>query len=64
MMAVPRREWRWVRVKALTPEEKAEIAVARERLISETLKPRFLPEIRPTAFNYPVDISGKRRASK
>jgi hypothetical protein len=53
-----------MRVKALTREEKAAIAVVCERLIAETLKPRYLPEIRPTSFNYPVDISGKWRASK
>jgi hypothetical protein len=28
------------------------------------LKPKFLPEIRPTEFNYPVDIVGKWRGSK
>jgi hypothetical protein len=30
-----------------------------QRFIEETLKPRFLPEIRPTEFNYPVDIRGR-----
>lgn len=55
---------RWVRVKSLTKEEKAAIATAGERFIAEVLKPRFLPEIRPTAFNYPVDILGKWRGSK
>src|SRR6202008_555823 len=34
------------------------------RLIEETLKPRFLPAVRPTEFNYPVDIFGKWRGSK
>jgi hypothetical protein len=61
---VPKLEWRWGSVKTLTREEKAAIALACERLIAETLKPRCLPQIRPTAFNYPVDISGKWRASK
>jgi hypothetical protein len=28
------------------------------------LKPRFLPEIRPTPFNYPIDILGKWRGKK
>jgi hypothetical protein len=59
-----RRERRWVRVKALAPEEKAAIAVACDRLIAETLKPRFVPEIRPTRFNYPIDIFGKWRGNK
>lgn len=59
-----KRGWEWVRVKALTGEEKAAIAAACERLIAGTLKPRFLPEIHPTEFNYPIDILGKWRASK
>ena len=45
-------------------EEKAAIAVACERLIAGTLKPRFLPEIRPTEFNYTIDILGKWRGNK
>ncbi len=61
---MPGREGRWVRVKALTKAEKAEIAAVCDRFVAETLKPRFLPEIRPTAFNYPVDIFGKWRGSK
>lgn len=55
---------RWVRVKALTKDEKAAIAGICERFIAERLKPRFLPEIRPTEFNYPIDIFGKWRGSK
>src|SRR5438094_5602 len=58
------RERRWVRVKALDPEEKAAIAAVCGRFIAEFLKPRFLPEIRPTPFNYPVDIFGKWRGNK
>lgn len=61
---MPRRKSRWVRVKTLTKEEKAAIAATCERFVSKTLKPRFLPEIRPTAFNYPVDIFGKWRGGK
>ena len=61
---MPGRERRWVRVKALNKAEKAEIAAVCDRFIAETLKPRFLPEIRPTDFNYPVDIFGKWRGSK
>jgi hypothetical protein len=37
-------------------EEKTAIAAACERFIGDTLKPRFLPEVRPTQFNYPIDI--------
>ena len=61
---MPRRQKTWVRVKVLTKDEKAAIATVCERYISDTLKPRFLPEIRPTTFNYPVDIFGKWRGSK
>lgn len=59
-----KREWRWVRTKPLEPAEKAAIAAVCERFINETLKPRFLPEIRPTEFNYPIDIFGKWRGGK
>ncbi len=61
---MPKRGWKWVRVKTLTGEEKVAIAAACERLIAGTLKPRFLPEIRPTEFNYSIDIFGKWRANK
>ena len=61
---MPRREWVWMRVKALTPEEKADIAAACNRLIAEVLKPRYLGEVRPTQFNYPIDLHGKWRGSK
>tara|TARA_R110002124_G_scaffold119036_4_gene276791 strand:+ start:337 stop:747 length:411 start_codon:yes stop_codon:yes gene_type:complete len=59
-----KRERSWVRVKALTKEEKAAVAATCDRFIAETLKPRFLPEIRPTQFNFPVDILGRWRGSK
>lgn len=39
--------------------EKSHVTVACQRFIDEILKPRFLPAIRPTAFNYPVDIQSK-----
>ena len=61
---MPKRKARWVRVRALSAEEKAAIAAACERFIDGTLKPRFLPEIRPTEFNYPIDIFGRWRGSK
>jgi hypothetical protein len=62
MIAKPKG--RWVRVKPLTADEKAAIAAVCERFIVEILKPRFLPEIRPTQFNYPVNLFGKWRGSK
>ena len=61
---MPKRETRRVRVRALSAEEKATIATACDRFIAEVLKPRFLPTIRPTEFNYLVDILGKWRGSK
>ena len=60
----PKRERVRVWAKALTPKDEADIATACERLISEVLKPKFLPEIRPTQFNYPVAIFGKWRGSR
>ncbi len=59
-----RSQRRWVRVRALTAQERAEIAAACGRFIEVTLKPRFLPEVRPTSFNYPIDNFGKWRGSK
>ena len=44
---------------ALSQTEKAAITAACQRLIDQVLKPRFLPVIRPTEFNYAVDICGK-----
>ena len=59
-----KRDWRWVRVKALTAPEKAAISAACENLIATVLKPRYLPEIRATKHNYPVDLFGRWRGSK
>jgi hypothetical protein len=39
--------------------EKVVITATCQRFIDEVLKPRFLPAIRPTQFNYPIDILGK-----
>ncbi|WP_448205697.1 DUF3024 domain-containing protein [Azospirillum sp. sgz302134] len=39
--------------------EKAAIIAACQSFIDEVLTPRFLPGIRPTEFNYPIDIFGK-----
>lgn len=61
-MAKPQRIRLWV--KLLTSAEKAAIGAVCERFIAETLKPRFLPAIVPSRFNYPVDIVGKWRGSK
>jgi hypothetical protein len=47
------------RAMGLSEPEKAHITAACQRFIDEVLKPRFLPVVRPTPFNYPVDIQGK-----
>ena len=59
-----KRAGRWVRVKSLSKEGKTAIAEICGHFIADVLKPRFLPEIRPTEFNYPVDIFGKWRGRK
>lgn len=51
----------WMRVRQLSREERDDIAAACRRFIDERLKPRFLGEIRPTEFNYPVDLHGRWR---
>jgi hypothetical protein len=48
-----------------TEEEKAAIVSTCGAFIREVLKPRFLPEIRPSnEFNYCVDIFGEWRAGR
>jgi len=59
-----KKKAKWVRVKPLSKEEKAAIAAISDRFIDAVLKPCFLPDIRPTEFNYPVDIFCKWRGSK
>jgi hypothetical protein len=57
-----KREWVWApaRPKPGKPSaaEKAAVAAACEALIRDKIKPRFLPKIVPTEFNYPIDIYG------
>lgn len=55
---------RGVWVKGLTKADKAAISATCERFIAEVLSPRFLPQIRPTEFNYPIAITGKWRGDK
>ena len=59
--AVPkRREPRGrIRSTGISAAEKSAVTAACQLLINDFLKPRFLPIIRPTQFNYPVDILGK-----
>jgi hypothetical protein len=64
MAAKPKRpRGTWVWGVALTKEDKARIAATCEAFIAGFLVPKFLPEIRPTAFNYPVALSGKWRGN-
>ena len=59
-----KRQKVWMRVKALSAERKPPSPRHAGDFIADTLKPRFLPEIRPTQFNYPVDLFGKWRGNK
>lgn len=53
-----------MRAQTLSAAEKATITAACQAFIDTVLKPRFLPVITPTQFNYPVDIQGKWHGSK
>ncbi len=44
--------------------EKRAIGESCQAFIEQVLKPRFLPEVRPTPFNYPIDIFGKWHGGK
>lgn len=60
------REWVYVGARAGSKPpaaEKLAITAACERLIAEVLKPRYLPKIEPTEYNYPVAIYGKWHGS-
>jgi len=46
------------RLARVTDPEKRRIVAACEAFISDVLKPRFLPQIVPTKFNYAIDIRG------
>ena len=49
---------------AFSEAEKISVTAACEHLITDFMRPRFLSEIRPTPFNYPVDILGKWRGAQ
>ncbi|NKL07027.1 hypothetical protein [Rhizobium leguminosarum] len=56
-----KRQWIGTRIEKLAPAdnlEKQAIIAACEAFIRDILKPRFLPEIRPTEWNYVIDIRG------
>jgi hypothetical protein len=48
----------------LSEPEKTLVTAACQQFIDAVLKPRFLPTVRPTPFNYPVDIQGKWHATR
>ena len=52
------------RSTSLSAAEKSTVTAACRHLIDDFLKPRFQPTIRPTQFNYPVDILGKWHGNK
>ena len=62
--ALSGRKGVWVRGRPLSVPEKKAVDAACQAFIAERLKPRFLREIHPTQFNYPIDIRGKWRGSK
>jgi hypothetical protein len=53
-----------MRANGLSAADKLAVTAACQQLIDDFLKPRFLPTIRPTQFNYPVDIRGKWHGTK
>ncbi|MDX8441237.1 hypothetical protein [Mesorhizobium australafricanum] len=54
------KQWvhRAARPAAVDQREKQAIVTACEKFIQDVLKPRYLSEIRPTKWNYTVDIRG------
>jgi hypothetical protein len=58
------RNPRTARPTAVDDLEKRTIVVACETFIREVLKPRFLPEITPTEWNYVIDIHGAWMAGR
>jgi len=57
---MPREHWSPTPGRVRPPDgEKAAIIAACDKFCADVLKPRFLPGIRPTQFNYPIDIYGK-----
>ncbi len=64
---VPRGGWIYVGGRAGNKPpvaEKAAVSAACEAFIADVLRPRFLAEIRPTEFNYPIAIYGKWHGNK
>lgn len=53
-----------MRASGLSAADKSAVTPACQQLIDGFLKPRFMLTIRPTQFNYPVDILGKWHGTK
>src|SRR5262245_50009927 len=49
--------------EVLRDPQGARSEVACQAFIDQVLKPRFLPEVRPTEFNYPIDFNGRWHGS-
>jgi hypothetical protein len=66
-MARP-KQWTWTtrsaRATAADDLEKQAIITACESFIRDVLMPRFLPEIRPSEWNYVIGIHGAWRAGR
>ena len=60
------RVWAPAPPKPVSPDatEKQAIIDACETFIATVLKPRFLPSVKPTEFNYMIDIHGEWRAGR
>ncbi len=58
------RTSRAARQEPLNEAEKQAIVVACEALIRDVLKPRSLPQVRPTEWNYVIDIHGAWAAGR
>jgi hypothetical protein len=50
-----RSTWPAFQIERFFAAEKSAVTAACQHLVDDFLKPRFLPTIRPTRFNYPVD---------
>lgn len=59
-MAGERKIW----ARASSKADKARISARCEEFIAGVLMPRFLPEIRPTPFNYPIALMGRWRGER
>jgi hypothetical protein len=50
--------------RSLTPAEKSAIAERCDDFIARVLRPHYLPEIRPSPFNYATDLFGRWRGHR